>query len=222
MVSLLKTQHRAAAWISTPKEEPLAPKFAYLAASWRSCAPSWHQDATTFSKISKKPSSWSQHLPTELPKPSQDGLQDPPEETPTPQRLQKMMEGWSFLHFNHFSKDREKSDQKCSQDSLKSCQTEPKIAILASSWPILGATCCQLGPACVHLGPNFAATSPKISTELSRSAPREPKTTQGFARGFQDSSWSLNFNGFWVDKIFKCIHICIYIYIFCVLRFDFK
>ena len=32
---------RAAAWIPTPQEEPPAPKFAYLASSWRSCALSW-------------------------------------------------------------------------------------------------------------------------------------------------------------------------------------
>ena len=81
----------------------------------------------------------------------------------------------------------------------KSSQTETKMAILAPSWPILGATCCQLGPSCVHLGPIFAPTSPKISTQSSRSAPRHPKTTQGVARGLQDSPWSLNFHGFGVD-----------------------
>ena len=69
---------RAVAWIPTPQEEPLAPKFAYLASSWRSCAPSWHQDATTSLKIFKKTPSWSQHLPTELPKPSQDSFQKAP------------------------------------------------------------------------------------------------------------------------------------------------
>ena len=31
---------RAVEWIPTPQEEPPAPKFAYLASSWRSCAPS--------------------------------------------------------------------------------------------------------------------------------------------------------------------------------------
>ena len=81
----------------------------------------------------------------------------------------------------------------------KSSQTEDNMVILALSWPILGATCCQLGPSCVHLGPIFAPTSPKISTKSSRSAPRHPKTTQGVARGLQDSPWSLNFHGFGVD-----------------------
>ena len=35
----------------TPLEELPAPKFGYLVSSWRSCAPSWHQDATTSPKI---------------------------------------------------------------------------------------------------------------------------------------------------------------------------
>ena len=74
-----------------PQEEPPAPKFPYLASSWRSCAPSWRQDATTSPKISKKTPSWSQHLPTELPKPSQDSLQDPPEEAPDPKKPAKVI-----------------------------------------------------------------------------------------------------------------------------------
>lgn len=44
-------------------EELPAPKFAYLASSWRSCAPSWHGDATTSPKTAKKPTSCSHHLP---------------------------------------------------------------------------------------------------------------------------------------------------------------
>ena len=89
------------------------------------------------------------------------------------------MECWSFLHFGHFSKDREKSDHKWSQDHPKSSQTEPKMAILALSWPILAATCCQLGPSCVHLGSIFAPTSPKISTrsrqKSQEGSPETPK-----------------------------------------------
>ena len=109
------------------------------------------------------------------------------------------MEGCSFSHFGHFCKDREKSDHKWSQDSPKSSQTDIKMAILAPSWPILGATCCQLGPSCVHLRPNFAKNLRQIAPEILRSAPRDPTTTQGVARGLQDSPWSLNFHGFGVD-----------------------
>ena len=47
---------------------------------------------------------------------------------------------------------------KCSQHAPKTSQVEPKIAILALSWPILVATCCQLGPNFAHLAPIFAPT----------------------------------------------------------------
>ena len=50
---------RAGAWIPTPQEGPPAPKFSYLVSLWRSCAVSWHQDATTSPKIVKKTPSWS-------------------------------------------------------------------------------------------------------------------------------------------------------------------
>ena len=109
------------------------------------------------------------------------------------------MEGSSFLHFGHFSKDREKSNQKCSQDPPKSSQTEPNMVILALSWPILGATCCQLGPSWAHLGPIFAKNLHQIAPETSRSAPRHPKTTQRVAKGLQDSPWGSIFHGFGVD-----------------------
>ena len=88
------------------------------------------------------------------------------------------MEGWSFLHFGHCSKDREKSNQKCFQDPPKSFQTEPNKAILALKWPILSATCCQLDSSCVHLGPIFAPTSRKISTERARNLKKRPQTPQ--------------------------------------------
>ena len=72
----------------TPQEEPLAPKFAYLASSWRSCAPSWRQDATTCPKISKKHhlganifQQSSQNLPRQPPGPSRGG--------PNPQKTTK-------------------------------------------------------------------------------------------------------------------------------------
>ena len=51
---------------------------------------------------------------------------------------------------------------KCSQHAPKTSQVEPKIAILALSWPILVATCCQLGPNFAHLAPIFAPTCGEI------------------------------------------------------------
>ena len=70
----------------------------------------------------------------------------------------------------------------------KSCQTEPKMDILAPSWPILGATCCQLGPSCVHLGPIFAPTSPKISTKSQQKSPEAPPETPRPPRGSPEGS----------------------------------
>ena len=63
---------------------------------------------------------------------------------------------------------------------------------LLPTWPILR-------PSWAHLRPNFAKNLRHIAPEISRSAPRDPKTTQGVARGLQDSPWSLNFHGFGVD-----------------------
>ena len=63
---------------------------------------------------------------------------------------------------------------------------------LLPTWPILR-------PSWDHLRPNFAKNLRQIAPEISRSAPRDPKTTQGVARGLQDSPWSLNFHGFGVD-----------------------
>ena len=68
-------------------------------------------------------------------------------------------------------------------------QKLPNLAqeVLAPSWPILGATCCQLGPSWVHLRPSFAPTSPKISTK-SRQKPQEalpylPRPPRGSPNG---------------------------------------
>ena len=63
---------------------------------------------------------------------------------------------------------------------------------LLPTWPIL----C---PSWAHLRPNFAKNLHQIAPEISRSAPRDLKTTQGVARELQDSPWSLNFHGFEVD-----------------------
>ena len=91
----------------------------------------------------------------------------------------------------------------------KSSQTESKMAILAPSWPILGAICCQLGPSCVHLGPIFAPTSPKISTksrqESQEAPPDNPRPPRGSPKGSRTApgaefAWfwdfGFNFSGF--------------------------
>ena len=175
----------AAAWIPTPQEEPPAPKFAYLASSWRSCAPSWHQDATTSPKISKKTPSWSQHLPTELPKPSQDSLQDPPEEAPTPKTPPKVMECWSFLHFSHFSNDREKSNQKCSQDPPKAAKLSPRWP----SWRHHGPSWAQLAANLAHLASILGPSSPQLRQksppDRARNLKKRPQRPQDHPGGRQ-------------------------------------
>ena len=70
---------------------------------------------------------------------------------------------------------------------------------LLPTWPILR-------PSWDHLRPNFAKNLRQIAPEISRSAPRDPKTTQGVARGLQDSPWDQNFMvlGSISDLIFQC------------------
>ena len=64
-----------------PWESSQAPKLAYLASSWRSWAPSWHQDATTSPKIFKKLNLGAnifQHSPQNPPKTASRTLQRDP------------------------------------------------------------------------------------------------------------------------------------------------
>ena len=79
---------------------------------------------------------------------------------------------------------------------FKSSQTEPNMVILALSWPILGATCCQLGPSWAQLRPNFAKNLHRIASETSKSAPRPTKTTQRIAKWVQDNP-GLEFSWIW-------------------------
>ena len=51
---------------------------------------------------------------------------------------------------------------------------------LLPTWPILR-------PFWAHLRLNFPKNLRQIAPEISRRAPRHPKTTQGVARGLQDS-----------------------------------
>ena len=175
---------RLVAWIAPPLEGAPAPKFGYLASSWRSCAPSWHQDATTSPKISKKTPTWSQHLPTELPKPSQDSFQDPPEEAPTPKTPPKVMECWSFLHFSHFSNDREKSNQKCSQDPPKAAKLSPRWP----SWRHHGPSWAQLAANLAHLASILGPSSPQLHQKSPPNPQEAPPDTPRRPRGSPEGS----------------------------------
>ena len=77
------------------------------------------------------------------------------------------------------------------------------MVILALTWPILGATCCQLGPSWAHLGPMFAPTSPRISTKWHQkpqeAQPNTPRLPRGLPKGSQGRPWSSNLHGFGLD-----------------------
>ena len=63
----------------------------------------------------------------------------------------------------------------------------PKLSPTWSSWRYHGPSWAQLAANLAHLGPIFAKNLHQIAPEISRSAPRHPKTTQRVAKGLQDS-----------------------------------
>ena len=67
-----------------PSRAPKIQLFHSVAASCALVRQPWRQDVQTSPEIAKKTPSWSQSLPTDLPKPSQGSLQAPLEEAPTP------------------------------------------------------------------------------------------------------------------------------------------
>ena len=67
--------------------------------------------------------------------------------------------------------------QTSSQHALKTSQVEPKMAVLAPVWPILGATCCQLGPNFGSLRPSCAHLRPKFIRNFNQSKPKISKST---------------------------------------------
>ena len=58
-------------------------------------------------------------------------------------------------------------------------QVEPKMAVCAPVWPILGATCCQLGPNFGSLRPSCAHLGPKVTRNFNQSEPKTSKSTWG-------------------------------------------
>ena len=90
----------------SPRAFSQPPSFLPKASPWRFCSPSWRQDPATSLKMLPKTPSWSQHLPKYLSNTAQDSPQDHSKKTPTLKKTLKVMEGWSFLHFGHFCKDR--------------------------------------------------------------------------------------------------------------------
>ena len=105
----------------------------------------------------------------------QDASTTPSNHPKTSKNIEKPMVFQCFL----ISSASTKMLQKSSQNSAKASQNEPNMAILALTWPILGATCCQLGSNLAHVAPIFAPMSPKKSSKI---APQPPKTPQDAPR----------------------------------------
>ena len=157
---------RAAAWIATPLEEPPAPKFAYLASSWRSCAPSWHQDATASPKISKKTPSWSQHLPTQLPKPSQDSLLG------------------RFYTSAIFPMIAKKVTKNAPSTTAKAAKLSPRWP----SWRHHGPSWAQLAANLAHLASILGPSSPQLRQKSPPNPQEAPPDTPRRPRGSPEGS----------------------------------
>ena len=122
--------------------------------------------------INQTTPSWSQHRPKQPPRCSNHPIQPP-------QNLQKPLKKQMVFKCFLISSASAKMLQKYSQNSAKASKSEPNMAILALTWPILGATCCQLGSNLAHVAPIFAPMSPKKSSKI---APQPPKTPQDAPR----------------------------------------
>ena len=131
----------AAAWIATPLEEPPAPKFAYLASSWRSCAPSWLILALLglilSPSCSKMAPSWP-NIAQHRAKMRQHGFQEHPQE---PRKLQKTYKNLRFFRFSAiwlFAPNILKSGQDTFRNGLILAILKSKMAILGPSWRQVG------------------------------------------------------------------------------------
>ena len=107
--------------------------------------------------------------------------QVPPEEAPTPRKPPKVMEGWSFLHFSHFSKDRKKSDPP---KAPKQTQDGHLGAIMAH----LGRNLLPSWPNFAHLARNFPENSRPSAPKTTNRGPRPIQPTILIDFGSQNGS----------------------------------
>ena len=88
----------------------------------------------------------------------------------------KVIDCWSFSYFSLLSTDPQKIHQKAfkiAQTSFQKQNKLTKLAILAASWRLLGATCYQLGPFCSILLTSFSENSNRIVLWTPKS-PQDP------------------------------------------------
>ena len=86
-------------------------------------------------------------LPKQFPNSPQDCFQDHPNEPQTLKKPAKVMEGCSFLHFNHFPNNHSKMLQKYPPKPPPRLKVAANMAILAPSWRASGAD--LIHPACI-------------------------------------------------------------------------
>ena len=125
--------------------------------------------------IKQTAQSWSQHRPKQSPRCLNNPIQPP-------QNLQKPLKNIRFFKSFLISSASTKMLQKNFQNSAKASQNEPNMAILALTWPILGATCCQLGSILAQLRPNVSKQVFQNRTIPPQDAPRRAKTPQNASR----------------------------------------
>ena len=111
-----------------------------------------------------------------------------------PKKPLKVMEGWSFLHFSHFSNDRKKSNQKCSQDPPKAAKLSPRWP----SWRHHGPSWAQLAANLAHLAsilgpssPQLRQKSPQNLQEALPDIPRRPRESPEGSRTASRASISM-------------------------------
>ena len=104
---------------------------------------------------------------------------------PNAQKTTKSDGGLVVLHFSHFSKDREKSDQKCSQDPPKA----PKLSPTWSSWRYHGPSWAQLAANLAHLASILGPSSPQLRQKSppnrARNLKKRPQRPQDHPGGRQ-------------------------------------
>jgi hypothetical protein len=152
------------------------PCFAQVRPSCRSWSPSWRQLAATSPRICQKRTLKPKQLkrPQICTKLAQNSCKITSQ---TLENQAKVMDCCSFSYFSLFPPTCKKRHQKVSKlvrNRSKRSYKVTKLAILAASWRLLGATCCQLDPNLVHFASSCCQALPKSCQK----ANPETKTTQ--------------------------------------------
>ena len=189
----------AVAWIPTPQEEPPAPKFAYLASSWRSCAPSWLILALLglilSPSCSKMAPSWP-NIAQHRAKMRQHSLQ---EHHPRSKKTIESDELSSFFWFSPFLVRSRPRSKKGHQNAPKSAPSWPSWPPSWPSWAHLGAKLANLAPSWPILAPRCAPIAIQMEPQMRHKSHLGPSWRQEGHRGPQKCPWSFNFQRFFIE-----------------------